>query len=135
MSPSIDARPIPELARHPRVRSVSMNNYMNGVGINIFSNNFVYNTRLSQILHPANSFVFLDERASTINDGYFVVVLTTNYSRIFLEDMPANYHNLAGGFSFADGHGETKKWMTALFQRAPTRRVPLLRRKIKITSG
>ena len=25
-------------------------------------------------------------------------------------DIPASYHGGAGGFSFADGHSETKKW-------------------------
>jgi hypothetical protein len=25
-------------------------------------------------------------------------------------DLPALYHDCAGGFSFADGHAETKKW-------------------------
>ena len=25
-------------------------------------------------------------------------------------DYPASYHNRAGGFSFADGHAEIKKW-------------------------
>ena len=25
-------------------------------------------------------------------------------------DWPASYHNRAGGFSFADGHSEIKKW-------------------------
>lgn len=103
----------------PRVRSISMNNYMNGIGIAIFSNNFVNNTRLSQVTRPANSFVFLDENATTINDCYFAVIMTTNYFFIQVLDMPANYHNLAGGFAFADGHGEMKKWLTALFQKPP----------------
>jgi prepilin-type processing-associated H-X9-DG protein len=26
-------------------------------------------------------------------------------------DYPASYHNGAGGFSFADGHAEIKKWV------------------------
>ncbi len=40
---------------------------------------FIQNTRLTDIRQPASSFVFLDERSSTINDGYFVVLLTTNF--------------------------------------------------------
>jgi len=104
----------------PRVRSISMNNYMNGVGIDILSNNFRHNTRLTQITQPASSFVFLDERASTINDGYFVVELTTNYFAIGVLDMPANYHGFAGGFAFADGHAQIKRWSTSLFQKPPT---------------
>jgi prepilin-type processing-associated H-X9-DG protein len=26
-------------------------------------------------------------------------------------DIPASYHNGAGGFSFADGHSEIRKWV------------------------
>ena len=59
----------------PRVRSVAMNNYMHGKGAGL-SDDFVQNTRTSDIRQPASSFVFLDERSSTINDGYFVVQLT-----------------------------------------------------------
>lgn len=102
-----------------RVRSVSMNNYMNGVGIDIYSNDFAFYTRLGQITRPAASFVFLDERSSSINDDYFVVELTTNYASIQTGDMPANYHALAGGFAFADGHAGIKRWQSALFQKPP----------------
>ena len=28
-------------------------------------------------------------------------------------DFPASYHNHAGGFSFADGHSEIKRWVDA----------------------
>jgi prepilin-type N-terminal cleavage/methylation domain-containing protein len=107
----------------PRVRSISMNNYMNGVGIDILSNDFSYSTKLSQIMRPASSFVFLDERAGTINDGYFVVELTTNYFALRVLDMPANYHGFAGGFAFPDGHAQIKKWLTLFFQNPPTLRI------------
>jgi prepilin-type N-terminal cleavage/methylation domain-containing protein len=106
----------------PRVRSVSMNNYMHGKGWGL-SDDFVQNTRASDIRRPASSFVFLDERSSTINDGYFVVQLTTQFSSIFAEDMPANYHVKAGGLSFADGHAELKKWQTPYFQASPSQQV------------
>jgi prepilin-type processing-associated H-X9-DG protein len=29
----------------------------------------------------------------------------------FTSDLPAFYHNNGGGFSFADGHSEMKKWL------------------------
>ncbi|MGA2656394.1 MAG: type II secretion system protein [Verrucomicrobiota bacterium] len=103
-----------------RVRSVSMNNYMGGIGMDIFSNQLAYNARLQDIRRPANSFVFLDERASSINDGYSVVELTTNYSLLQPEDMPANYHVMAGSFSFSDGHAETKRWQSSYFARSPS---------------
>lgn len=106
----------------PRVRSISMNNYMGGIGMLIYSNDFVYNARLADIRRPASAFVFLDERASTINDGYFVVDLTTNYRLAQPNDMPANYHVKAGNLSFSDGHAETKRWQSPLFTSPPTRR-------------
>jgi len=32
-------------------------------------------------------------------------------------DLPASYHNGAGGFSFADGHSEIKKWRASSTKR------------------
>ena len=61
---------------------------------------------------PSNTFVLLDEREDSINDGYFVVDMAGwpgNSSR--LVDYPASYHNNAAGFSFADGHSEIHKWL------------------------
>jgi prepilin-type N-terminal cleavage/methylation domain-containing protein len=102
-----------------RVRSVSMNNYMAGDGGNILSNQFILNLRMSDIRLPVNSFVFLDERSSTINDGYLEILMTTTYGSITVDDLPANYHALAGGFSFADGHAALQNWVTPLFQDPP----------------
>jgi hypothetical protein len=102
----------------PRVRSISMNNYMHGKGWGL-SSAFVQNMRTADIRQPASSFVFLDERSSTINDGFFVMQLTTQFDSIWAEDMPANYHGLAGGLSFADGHAVLKKWQTSFFQASP----------------
>ena len=61
---------------------------------------------------PSNTFVMLDEREDSINDGYFVVDMAGwpgNSQR--LVDYPASYHNNAAGFSFADGHAEIHKWV------------------------
>jgi prepilin-type N-terminal cleavage/methylation domain-containing protein len=104
----------------PRVRSVSMNNYMAGVGGNIFSNNFALYHRLANITQPDSRFVFLDERAATIDDGYFEVLMTATYSSIEVNNLPANYHGLAGGLSFADGHAIVHKWTTPLVQTPPS---------------
>ena len=103
----------------PRVRSVSMNDYMHGDGGGTMAASYVNNIRFSDIRFPASSFVFLDERSSSINDGYFEVLLTTSYASIKVDDMPANYHGGAGGFSFADGHALVQKWKTPLFQTPP----------------
>ena len=62
---------------------------------------------------PAMTWVLLDEREDSINDGYFVVDMMGHRDRPTawkIVDYPASYHNRAGGLSFADGHSEIKKW-------------------------
>ncbi|MBE0540328.1 MAG: prepilin-type N-terminal cleavage/methylation domain-containing protein [Verrucomicrobia bacterium] len=96
---------------HPRVRSISMNGSMNGTG---WYNDRIRNTfftfrKLSDIARPspAQAFVFVDEHPDEIDDGYFLVALELKGA---WANLPANYHSGACGFSFADGHAETKKW-------------------------
>jgi prepilin-type N-terminal cleavage/methylation domain-containing protein len=59
---------------------------------------------------PANTFIYLDEDAHSLNDGGFATVgpsIPQNYDMI---DWPGTYHNMACGFAFADGHSEIHKW-------------------------
>jgi prepilin-type processing-associated H-X9-DG protein len=57
---------------------------------------------------PVNLWVFCDEQADSINDGFLI----DNPSAIdSWGDLPASYHNQANGFSFADGHAEVHKWL------------------------
>jgi len=62
---------------------------------------------------PAQTFVFLDERSESINDGFFVVSMNgyPNLAATTMVDFPASYHNRAAGFAFADGHSEIHKWV------------------------
>jgi prepilin-type processing-associated H-X9-DG protein len=55
-----------------------------------------------------NCWVFLDESPGTVNDGYFFCDPFANQFQWV--DLPAAYHNSAGGISFADGHSEIRKW-------------------------
>jgi prepilin-type N-terminal cleavage/methylation domain-containing protein len=89
----------------PRVRSMSMNSRMG-------HNNVV--KRLAHITNPNPSlnWVFIDEHPDSINDGWFVVSSSVGRDAKWV-DLPASYHNGAGGLSFADGHGETHKWLDA----------------------
>jgi hypothetical protein len=50
--------------------------------------------------------LFLDEHPDPINDGYFI----NNPVAKALVDLVASYPNGVGGFSFADGHSEIKRW-------------------------
>jgi len=105
----------------PRVRSISMNfcvgqnpsdlspqggcntGYWGGAG-----NGYRAYEKESQVVNPApaNLWVFLDEHADSINDGFFVFSMT----RPGFDDCPAAYHDGACGFNFADGHAEIHKW-------------------------
>ncbi len=94
-----------------RVRSVSMNGNMNGDSwytAEIKNTHFTFR-KYSEIVRPSPSqaFVFLDEHPDSIDDGYFLVFV--NRKELW-GNLPANYHNGACGFSYADGHSEIKKW-------------------------
>jgi len=95
----------------PRVRSISMNGNMNGNSCYtaLINGKFYTYRKYSEIVQPSPSqaFVFLDEHPDAIDDGYFLVDLLVKY---LWGNWPANYHNGACGFSFADGHAEIKKW-------------------------
>src|SRR2546423_8066985 len=109
--------------RVPRPRSVSMSNWVGGNGDSPQSNwrggwglstNYVVARKLTSFLKPGPSmtYVILDERQDSINDGYFVVQMDgyPDPSKTWIVDYPASYHHRAAGFAFADGHSEIHKW-------------------------
>lgn len=62
---------------------------------------------------PAQTWTFVDEHPDSINDaGCF-----PPNSDVNIVDVPANYHNGACGFAFADGHSEIKKWTGPTIKR------------------
>ena len=63
---------------------------------------------------PAKTWLFLDEREDSMNDGEMVVGMTgypDQPPQWKIVDYPASYHNGSGGLSFVDGHSEIKKWL------------------------
>jgi len=54
---------------------------------------------------PADTWVYVDEHPDSINDAG----LFSPYVNEWV-DLPASFHNGAGGFAFADGHSEIHKW-------------------------
>jgi prepilin-type N-terminal cleavage/methylation domain-containing protein/prepilin-type processing-associated H-X9-DG protein len=91
----------------PRVRSMSMNAWMNPINPwGTALRNFRF---ASDITKPADTWVTIDENPASINDGWFVCDPTRGPTGAWV-DIPATYHNKAGGISFADGHAEIKKW-------------------------
>jgi prepilin-type N-terminal cleavage/methylation domain-containing protein/prepilin-type processing-associated H-X9-DG protein len=97
-------------ATYPRVRSVAMNGNMNGDSWYTAEIRTTYYTfrKSPEISLPSQMFVFVDEHPDGIDDGYFLVFVNRRH---LWANMPANYHNGACGFSFADGHSEIRKWL------------------------
>ena len=97
--------------RVPRVRSVSMNNYVGEANRSWsgFSTYQLYR-KIDTIGKPtpAALWIILDEREESINDGCFFTNPDTAWNLI---DYPAAYHNRGAGFAFADGHGEIHRWL------------------------
>ena len=101
----------------PRVRSMSISMWVGG-------NEGTYGgwsgpewkvyLKLGDFLDPGPTltWVILDEREDSINDAFWVTDMTDypNPRSTKIVDYPASYHNRAGGFSFADGHSEIRKW-------------------------
>ena len=104
-----------------RIRSYSMNAMVGNAGdfttngFNVNNPDYVQFFKSSQILHPSEIFVFLDEHPDSIGDGYFV---NRAYQWQWIR-LPASYHNGAAAFSFADGHSELHRWLEPSTIRPP----------------
>jgi prepilin-type N-terminal cleavage/methylation domain-containing protein/prepilin-type processing-associated H-X9-DG protein len=93
----------------PRIRSMSMNAMVGNPGelTNQFNPTYEQFFKKNQINSPSSIFVFLDEQADTLNDGFFVNRLDDYY----WGNVPGAYHNGSANFSFADGHLEPRRWV------------------------
>ena len=93
----------------PTNRSMSMNAWMNPIVAFITANARTYKRQGDITLPtPVNCWVFLDENPGTINDPFLVCDPFDGYASQWV-DIPASYHNNAGGLSFADGPSEIRK--------------------------
>ena len=104
-----------------RVRSVSMNGYIeggaylsqkSGMGPNQslwYGGAYMAYNKVTDIVTPSpvDLFVLVDEHPDSINDGWLI----TDEAVVQWVDLPASYHNRACGFSFADGHSTIHKWV------------------------
>jgi len=107
------------LAGTPRVRSVSINSYMNGYGGGTLAANpgFKVFRKSSDLSQSTQWFVFLDEKPASINDDYFEVQMAqTSPTSDFVNDNPSQVHGYDCGFGFADGHSELHQWKSAMFR-------------------
>ncbi len=98
----------------PRVRSISMNGYL-GERAGPYTAGYTQFKKLTQIQKASGTWVFVDEREDSINDGWYAVNMDgydpNKPAAYTIVDFPASYHNGACGFAFADGHSEIRKWI------------------------
>jgi prepilin-type N-terminal cleavage/methylation domain-containing protein/prepilin-type processing-associated H-X9-DG protein len=115
--------------KRDRVRSYSMSQVFSKTGPWLTG---AYNTsqhvwrtypKLSFVVHPSETFVFLDQHPDSIDGIGFAnscgASPTTPPNQIV--NWPANYHNGACGFSFADGHSAIHKWVGSTIRNQPVR--------------
>ena len=113
---------------HPRVRTIAMNLNLGGWKSTLdpagsVNCPYMCYLKMGEVTGgkspgPAKLWVFLDEREDCVSWGNFgtqmagypgiPTSLQSQYE--FIQDLPGCYHNLAAGFSFADGHSEEHRW-------------------------
>ncbi len=118
-----------------RPRSYSMNMFfgVNNPGVPSPAANFLFTDyrqflKASAIPNPAQLFVTLDEHPDSINDGFLQTDPHTDISQwhpSHWNDLPATYHDGAGGFAFADGHSEIHKFKSRVCTILPVTYGPL----------
>jgi prepilin-type N-terminal cleavage/methylation domain-containing protein len=100
----------------PFVRSVSMNNWMNGgVRPNPFppapAQQFTVFQRTAQMAKPTDLYVFVHEDINSIDDGYFAIDLDpANNGSWNNSNRPAAMHNGSTALGYSDGHVELHRW-------------------------
>jgi len=114
----------------PRVRSIAMNAWFNSTDVDSFGSGFRVYYKMSDLVDPGPTmtWLFMDEREDSINDGEMVVGMSgypNQPTQWRIVDYPASYHNRAGGLSFADGHSEIRKWQDGRTTPPLKSRVPL----------
>ena len=113
---------------HIRVRSHSMNGFVEGYAYNrgqspgsVWYSEYRKYDNVSDMVAPSPSslWVFVDEHPDSINDGWNIMNPRNDSTWV---DFPANYHNGACGYAFADGHAEIKKWTDPVPKSEPVRK-------------
>ncbi len=109
----------------PRSRSISMSQvFGNGEWLdrsfNASQRRWRTYAKDSDVVQPANTWVFVDEHPDSINDAAFANAMTGAESPVTrtgqIIDMPASTHNGACGFAFADGHSEIRRWVGSVIK-------------------
>jgi prepilin-type N-terminal cleavage/methylation domain-containing protein len=104
-----------------RVRSYAVNAMVGDAGPNVQNGGNIYNPGYRQFLslsdfrRGSDTFVFIDEHPDSVADGYF---LNRGEEEKWIH-LPASTHNRSAALSFADGHGEIHRWVSASTYRPP----------------
>ncbi|MEQ2008940.1 MAG: type II secretion system protein [Limisphaerales bacterium] len=99
-----------------RVRSISMSNWMNGSrftgALGNGNSGLIPYVRVAEMGRPTDLLVFINESPTAIDDGMVLSAIDTPGSsgNSTFNNRPAALHGGATGFSFADGHVESRKW-------------------------
>jgi prepilin-type N-terminal cleavage/methylation domain-containing protein len=118
-------------AVYPRVRSVSMNCFLGGItndsAVLTAARQAGYQVyfKLTDLRAAADTFVTLDEREDSIDDALFVVNMTMVGESANFQNLPASYHNGAGGFSYGDGHAGLHRWLDGRTMPPVRKNVPV----------
>jgi prepilin-type N-terminal cleavage/methylation domain-containing protein/prepilin-type processing-associated H-X9-DG protein len=101
-------------ARYSRVRTLAMNCWLAEGRLSASPGYRVFK-KLADLTvpGPTTTWVFMDEREDSIDDGYFAVNMTGYPDQprtITWVNYPASYHGQAAGLAFADGHSEIRRW-------------------------
>jgi prepilin-type N-terminal cleavage/methylation domain-containing protein len=100
-----------------RIRSISMNGQILGALLDRgaqaqslinYNPGWAVYKKMADLTRPSpvNMWVFCDENMGTLNDAY----MQMGMSSLDFPDAPGNYDCGGNCFSFADGHGEYRKW-------------------------
>lgn len=103
--------------KYPRVRSISMNGYLNPDPDPDDGTGYKQLHKTSDMINPSPSktFVLIDEREDSINNASFAMVMDGYEpyagAALGLLGLPASYHGRAGALNYADGHSELHRWL------------------------
>lgn len=109
----VDARPA--AVGQLRVRSFSMSQTF---GAGTYLGGYKTYRKLSNVVKPTDTWVFIDENEKSINDSAFAVVMATA-APVTIQDVPSGRHGGATGMSFADGHSLVHKWRSPITYTCP----------------
>jgi len=84
-------------------------------------NPFFFAVKMSSLIHPSQSWVFINEHPDSIDDGIMYVDPRSANGNGTLIELPSAYLGGGCGISFADGHAEVHKWATAAFVSVPVK--------------